>query len=73
MREYTIYEAVDLANEIADRISEEVAQEFDLLNNLDIDDSDTDFAAASARNADDCFDRVLHALSLAKHVFDTLL
>ena len=71
MREYTIYEAVDLANEIADRISEEVAQEFDLLNNLDIDD--TDFTKASDRNADDCFDRVLHALSLAKHVFDTLL
>ncbi len=72
MREHSICEAADLASEIADRISEEVAQEFDLLNNLDISD-DTDFTKASDRNANDDFDRVLQALSLVIHVFDTLL
>ena len=72
MREYSICEAADLANEIADRISEEVAHEFDLLNTLDITD-DCDFAKPSDRNAYDCFDSVLNALSLSKHVFNTLL
>jgi hypothetical protein len=71
MREYTICEAADLASEIADRISEEIVHEFDLLNNLDI--SDTDFTKESDRNADVWFDRVLNSLSLAKHVFETLL
>jgi hypothetical protein len=71
MREYTICEAADLASEIADRISEEIVHEFDLLNNLDT--SDTDFTKESDREADVWFDRVLNTLSLAKHVFETLL
>ena len=72
MREYTIFEASDLANEIADRISEEVVHEFDLLNNLDISD-DTDYPSEVDRNASDNFNRVLDALSLAKKVFDILV
>jgi hypothetical protein len=71
MREYTICEAADLASEIADRISEEIVHEFDLLNYLDT--SDTDFTKESDREADVWFDRVLNTLSLAKHVFETLL
>jgi hypothetical protein len=71
MREYTICEAADLASEIADRISEEIVHEFDLLNNLDI--SDTDFTKESDRNADARFDRVLNFLSLAKQFFEYLL
>jgi hypothetical protein len=72
MREYTICEAADLASEIADRISEEVAREFDLLNTLDISD-DTDYQSEVDRLATANFDSVLNALSLAKKVFDILL
>lgn len=71
MREYTICEAADLASEIADRIAEQIGHEFGLLNHLDI--SDTDFTKESDREADVWFDRVLNSLSLAKHVFETLL
>ena len=72
MREYSICEAADLATEIADRISEEVAHEFNLLDTLDISD-DIDLS-----NCGDCiaaanFDSVLNALSLAHKVFDVLL
>jgi hypothetical protein len=71
MREYTICEAATLASEIVDRISEEIFHEFGLLDHLDI--SDIDFTKESDRNADVWFDRVLNSLSLAKHVFETLL
>ena len=71
MREYTICEAAAEASEIADRISEEIVREFSLLNHLDI--SDTDFTKESDREADEFYDRVLNSLSLARHVFETLL
>ena len=72
MREYSICEAADLATEIADRISEEVAHEFNLLDTLDISD-DIDFTNVSDRIANANFDRVLDALSVAHKVFDVLL